>query len=72
MLKYKPTVIYTVMCHLSADFGSQGFWLDKWNMWISEMPYYTWYHDGSHAKCADDETTGLLKRHDYIVLFPFS
>jgi len=35
------------MSRLSTYFGSQGFWLDKRTVWISE----TWLEGGSHTRC---------------------
>jgi len=49
------------MSRLSAYFGSQGFLSDKRSVWINETLYYTWYQFGSHTKCSDHETTGLLE-----------
>jgi len=49
------------MSHLPAHFDSQSFWTDKQNEQISETPYYTWYHGGSHTKCTDHKTSRLLK-----------
>ena len=48
---------YTVMSCISAHFGSQSFWSDKWNVRISEADIN--YQDGSHTKCTGHETTRL-------------
>ena len=58
---YLPTSAIQTCLVYPHTLLANGSWSDKRNVRISETPYYTRCQDGSHAKRAVRETTGLLK-----------
>ena len=55
---------YTVMSHLTAHFGSQGFGSDKRNMRITDTPNIMHginYQDSAQPKRTDHETNQIIE-----------